>query len=219
MSFFGRIKDFFSANVNDALDKAEDPGKMANEYLRQLNEQYYEAKTQVAQAMADETRLQQKMVEAEKEVEKYQGMAEQALRSSKEDLAKQALQRKKQAERLAQQYTQQYEAQSAQVDKLQDALANLETQIGETKARRDLITAKQNRARTQESLQTTVSSMGKISAMGKIDQLEEKVDDRLAKAEALTELESNTLDNQFREMEMTSGVDSELAELKRSMGI
>jgi phage shock protein A len=213
MSFFGRIKDFFSANVNDALDKAEDPGKMANEYLRQLNEQYYEAKTQVAQAMADETRLQQKMVEAEKEVEKYQGMAEQALRSSKEDLAKQALQRKKQAERLAQQYTQQYEAQSAQVDKLQDALANLETQIGETKARRDLITAKQNRARTQESLQTTVSSMGKI------DQLEEKVDDRLAKAEALTELESNTLDNQFREMEMTSGVDSELAELKRSMGI
>jgi phage shock protein A len=219
MSFFGRIKDFFSANVNDALDKAEDPGKMANEYLRQLNEQYYEAKTQVAQAMADETRLQQKMVEAEKEVEKYQGMAEQALRSSKEDLAKQALQRKKQAERLAQQYTQQYEAQSAQVDKLQDALANLETQIGETKARRDLITAKQNRARTQESLQTTVSSMGKISAMGKIDQLEEKVDDRLAKAEALTEIESNTLDNQFREMEMTSGVDSELAELKRSMGI
>jgi phage shock protein A len=219
MSFFGRIKDFFSANVNDALDKAEDPGKMANEYLRQLNEQYYEAKTQVAQAMADETRLQQKMVEAEKEVEKYQGMAEQALRSSKEDLAKQALQRKKQAERLAQQYTQQYEAQSAQVDKLQDALANLETQIGETKARRDLITAKQNRARTQESLQTTVSSMGKISAMDKIDQLEEKVDDRLAKAEALTELESNTLDNQFREMEMTSGVDSELAELKRSMGI
>ncbi len=219
MSFFGRIKDFFSANVNDALDKAEDPEKMANEYLRQLNQQYYEAKTQVAQAMADETRLQQKMVEAEKELEKYQGMAEQALRSSKEDLAKQALQRKKQAERLAQQYTQQYEAQSDQVDKLQDALANLETQIGETKARRDLITAKQNRARTQESLQTTVNSMGKISAMDKIDQLEEKVDDRLAKAEALTELESNTLDNQFREMEMTSGVDSELAELKRSMGI
>jgi phage shock protein A len=61
--------------------------------------------------------------------------------------------------------------------------------------------------------------MGKISAMDKLEQLEEKVDDRLAKASAMTELETNTLENQFREMEMTSGVDSELAELKRSMGI
>jgi phage shock protein A len=219
MSFFGRIKDFFSANVNDALDKAEDPEKMANEYLRQLNDQFYEAKTQVAQAMADENRLQQKMVESQSEVEKYQAMAEQALRSGKEDLAKKALQRKTQAQRVATQYEQQYQAQSEQVSSLQDALANLETQIGETKARRDLIIAKKNRARTQETIQSTVSGIGKMSSMDKLDQLEDKVDDRLAKAEAAAELEAGSLENQFREMEMTSGVDSELEELKRKMGM
>ena len=219
MSFFGRIKDFFSANVNDALDKAEDPEKMANEYLRQLNDQFYEAKTQVAQAMADENRLQQKMVEAQSEVEKYQTMAEQALRSGKEDLAKKALQRKTQAQRVATQYEQQYQAQSEQVSSLQDALANLETQIGETKARRDLIIAKKNRTRTQETIQSTVSGIGKMSSMDKLDRLEDKVDDRLAKAEAAAELEAGSLENQFREMEMTSGVDSELEELKRKMGM
>ncbi len=83
MSFFGRIKDWFSATAHDTMDKVEDPEKMANEYLRQLNDQYYQAKTQVAQAMADETRLEQKMLEAQNEVEKFQGMAETALRSSK----------------------------------------------------------------------------------------------------------------------------------------
>ncbi len=217
MSFFGRIKDFFSANVNDALDKAEDPEKMANEYLRQLNDQFYEAKTQVAQAMADENRLQQKMVEAQSEVEKYQAMAEQALRSSKEDLAKKALQRKAQAQRVATQYEQQYQAQSEQVSSLQDALANLETRIGETKARRDLIIAKKNRTRTQETIQSTVSGIGKMSSMDKLDRLEDKVDDRLAKAEAAAELEAGSLENQFRDLEMTSGVDSELEELKRKM--
>jgi phage shock protein A len=220
MSFFGRIKDWFSATAHDTMDKVEDPEKMANEYLRQLNDQYYQAKTQVAQAMADETRLEQKMLEAQNEVEKFQGMAETALRSSKEDLARQALQRKTQAQRMATQYEQQFQAQSEQVDNLQKSLADLETKIGETKARRDLIVAKKNRAQTQEAIQSAVGSLGSgMSATDKFDSLEDKIDDRLAKAEAAAELESSSLENQFRDLEAESGVDSEMEELKRKMGM
>lgn len=219
MSFFGRIKDFFSAFVNDMVDKAEDPEKMANEYLRQLNDQFYEAKTQIAAAMADEKRLQQKMVEAQGEVEKCQNMAESALRGGKEDLAREALKRKTSAQNLASQYEQQYQAQSEQVDKLQQALADLETRIGETKARRDLIIAKKNRAQTQEAIQGVAGGISRANTMDKLDQLEERVDDRLAEAEARADLEAGTLENQFRDLEMTSGVDSELEELKRKMGV
>jgi phage shock protein A len=220
MSFFGRLKDIFSASAHGTLEKMEDPEKMANEYLRQLNDQYYEAKTRVAQAMADETRLQQKWTEAQKEVDKYQGMAETALRSNREDLAKQALQRKAQAQKIAQQYEQQYHSQDEQVDKLQEALADLETKIGETKARRDLIVAKKNRAKTQEAIHSTVSNMqSDVNVIEKLDRLEERIDDQLAKSEAMAQLQTDSLDQQFQELESESGVDSELAELKKKMGM
>lgn len=219
MSFLGRIKDLLSANINEMLDKAEDPEKMANEYLRQLHDQFYQAKTEVAGAMADETRLQQRLVQYQSEVEKWQGSAENALRAGKEDLAKAALVRKTQAQKLAEQYDQQYQAQSEQVDQLEEGLANLETRIAETKAKRDLIVAKKNRARTQETLQSTMQSMGRVSAMDKLDMLEGRVDDRLAQAEAMVELESSTLENQFEKLEQQSGVDAELAELKQKLGL
>jgi len=215
----GRIKDILNANVNGMLDKAEDPEKMANEYLRQLNDQYYAAKTDVASAMADETRLQQRVMQYENELADWQSKAESALRAGKEDLAKAALQRKVQAERMREQYDQQYRTQSEQVDLIQEGLANLETRIAETKSRRDLIVAKKNRAQTQETLQTTVRGLGRVTAMDKLDMLESRVDDRLARADAMTELETGSLDNQFRKLDMESGVDTELEELKKKMGL
>ncbi len=219
MSILGRIKDLMSANINSMLDRAEDPEKMANEYLRQLNEQYYEAKTNVASAMADETKLQQKMLQFQGEVDSWQTKAAAALRAGDEELAKAALNRKVQAQKMAEQYRSQYEAQSEQVDELQEALANLETRIAETKAKKELIVAKQNRAKTQEAIQSTVSGMNQVNALDKLDQLEERVDDRLAEADAMARLEGDSLESRFKDLEKQSEVDSELAELKRKMGL
>lgn len=219
MSILGRIRDLISANVNSALDKAEDPEKMANEYLRQLHDEYYEAKTSVAAAMADETKLQQKLLQHQGETDQWQAKAEAALRANDEALAKAALSRKVQAEKLTSQYKAQYEAQSEQVDQLQEALASLETRIAETKAKKELIIAKKNRAQTQEAIQSTVRGMGNASVLDKLDKLEEKVDDRLAHADAMASLEGGSLENRFRDLEKSTEVDSELAELKRKMGL
>lgn len=219
LSFLGRVKDILSSNVNDLLDQAEDPEKMANEYLRQLNDQFYTAKTEVASAMADESRLQQRMIEYQAEVEDWHSKAEMALRAGKEDLAKSALQRKSQSLKMFEQYEGQYKTQSEQVDALQEALAQLETRITETKAKRDLIIAKKNRAKTQETLQATTRRMSRVTAMDKLDMLESRIDDRLAKAEALAQLEQDTLDSQFQKLEQESGVDSELEELKKKLGM
>ncbi len=219
MSILGRIRDLIGANVNAALDKAEDPEKMANEYLRQLSDEYYDAKTNVAAAMADETRLQQRMIQHQGEADQWQSKAEAALRAGDEELAKAALGRKVQAQKLADQYKAQYEAQSSQVDQLQEALAQLETRIAETKAQKDLIIAKKNRAQTQETIQSTIKGLSGSSVGDKLDRLEDKVDDRLAQANAMAQLESGSLENRFRELEKASELDSELAELKRKMGM
>ncbi|WP_129630117.1 PspA/IM30 family protein [Candidatus Oscillochloris fontis] len=219
MSILGRIKDLVSANVNSMLDKAEDPEKMANEYLRQLTNEVYEVRTSVAAAMADETKLEQRRISSQNEVDQWQMKAEAALRAGDEELAKAALARKVQTQKLAEQYLSQEQAQEEQVAALQDALVNLETRIAEVKAKKELIIAKKNRAATQEALQRTAASMGRITAIDKLDQLEEKVDDRLAKADAMAKLEQGSLESKFRDLEKDQEIDSELAELKRRMGM
>lgn len=218
MSIFGRISDLLSANINAMLDKAEDPEKMADEYLRQLNNELYEAKTSVAAAMADAMKLNTKEAQYVAETEQWASKAEAALRANDEELAKAALSRKVQASKLAQQYKEQSDEQDRQVEELQKALVQLETRIAETKAKKELIVAKKNRAQTQEAIQRTVRGLGNISAMDKLDRLEEKVDDRLAQAEAMAKLEGGTLESKFRDLEKNQEVDAELAELKRKLG-
>jgi len=218
MSFFNRVRDLVSANLNSMLDRAEDPEKMVNEYIRQLSENLYEAKTRVAAAMADETKLHNKMVQFQAEADQWQSKAEAALRASDEDLAKQALARKLQSQKLADSYKQQYESQDQQVEELQDSLVKLEARIAEAKSRRDLIVAKRNRAETQEAIQRTVRGLSSSNAMDKLGQLESRVDDQLAQADAMTRLEKGTLESRFADLEADQELNSELEALKRKLG-
>src|SRR5688572_6448540 len=214
-----RIRDLVNANLNAMIDRAEDPEKMVNEYLRQLNDNLNEAKIAVASAMADETKLHTKMVEHQAQSDQWQSKAEAALRAAEEDLARQALARKLQAQKLADNYRQQYEAQDQQVEELQDALVKLEQRIAEARARRELIIAKRNRAETQEAIQRTVAGLGNLTAMDRLSQLEERIDDRLARADALDQLNRGTLESRFTDREHDQELDAEFAELKRRMGM
>jgi phage shock protein A len=218
MSIFSRVRDLMSANINAMLDSAEDPEKMAEEYLRQLTNELYETKTSVASAMADATKLNTKETQFGAEAEQWEAKAAAALRAGNEELAKAALSRKVQAAKLADQYRQQSDAQDEQVEQLQQALVQLETRIAETRAKKELIVAKKNRAQTQEAIQRTARGLGNISALDKLDQLEERVDDRLAQADAMSKLEGDSLENKFRDLERDQEVDNELAELKRKLG-
>lgn len=215
---FGRIRDLLSANVNAMLDSAEDPERMADEYLRQLNNELYEARTSVAAAMADATRLNTRESQYLAESEEWNRKAEAALRANDETLARGALARKVQSSKLADQYKEQSDQQDQQVEQMQQALVQLESRIAETRSKRELIIAKKNRAQTQEAIQRTARGLSDISALDKLDRLEERVDDRLAKADAMTKLEQGALENRFNDLERDQEVDSELAELKRRMG-
>ena len=218
MSLLGRVRDLVSANLNSMLDKAEDPEKMVNEYLRQLQEQLYEAKTAVASAMADETKLHNKMVTFQAEADQWQQKAEAAVRAGDDELARAALGRKTNTQKMADTYREQYEAQDEQVEQLQDALVKLESRIAEAKSKKELIIAKKNRAETQEAIQRTARGLGNVTAMDKLSQMEERVDDQLARSNAMAELEGDSLDARFEDLEQNSAIDDELAALKAKMG-
>ncbi len=217
MGLMDRMRDLVAANLNAMIDRAEDPEKMVNQYLRDLSENQYEAKTRVAAAMADETKLHNKMVQFQAEADQWQVKAEAALRAGDEDLARQALARKLQSQKLADQYKQQYESQDHQVEELQNALVKLEARIAEAKSKRDLIIAKRNRAETQEAIQRTVRGLSSTNAMDKLAQLESRVDDQLAQADAMARLEKGTLEARFADLEADQELNVEMEALRRKM--
>lgn len=218
MAIFTRIKDILSANINAMLDSAEDPERMADEYIRQLSQEELEVKSNVAEVMASATKLNRMEAQYSAESESWTTKAEAALNAGDESLAKAALTRKVGSSKLYAQYKEQSDAQEVQAEKLQDALVQLQTRIAETRSKRDMIVAKKNRAATQEAISRTVRGISAVSAMDKLDKLEERVDDRLDKADAMTKLEGDSLDNKFKDLERDTEVDSELLELKKKMG-
>jgi phage shock protein A len=219
-SLLKRIRDLVSANLHAMLDKAEDPEKMVNEYLRQMQDQLYEARTAVAAAMADENRLHRLWSSNQAMADEWEEKASSAVIADKEDLAKQALIRRRHYMQLAESYEEQYEAQDEQVEELQDALAKLEAKIAEAKTRRELIIAKKHRAETQEAIVATVRTLGNsTSAFEGLSRLEERVDERLDRAEAMAELEGGALESRFEDLDAETAAEEDLAELKKKLGM
>jgi len=219
-SLLKRMRDLISANINAMLDAAEDPEKMVNEYLRQMQDELYEAKTTVAAAMADEDKINRMWASNQALAEEWQKKAEAALQAGKEDLAKQALMRRRAYQELAENYRQQFETQQQQVEELQDALAKLEAKIAEARSRKEIIIAKKHQAETQEAIVRTVRTIGDSSrALEGLVGLEERVDDRLAKAKAMAKLEGQALETRLSDVEMEAAAEADLLELKKKMGM
>ncbi len=104
------------------------------------------------------------------------------------------------------------------MEELQNALVKLEARIAEAKSKRDLIVAKRNRAETQEAIQRTVRGLSSTNAMDKLAQLESRVDDQLAQADAMARLEKGTLEARFADLEADQELNAEMEALRRKMG-
>jgi len=218
VSILTRISTLISANINAMIDSAEDPEKMVNEYLRQMQAELSEARAATAMAMADETRLRALYEQNKSQADDWQQKAELAVQHNDDELAKEALTRKGTAQKLVDGYYAQWQAQHDQVADLRDALAKLEAKINEADAKRQLIIAKQTQASTQEAINSAMQSVQNPTADQSMDRMEQSVDDRLAKAQAVSQLQGQDLDSRFADLETQAQVDSDLAALKQKYG-
>lgn len=215
MSILTRITTLISAKINAMIDSAEDPEKMVTEYLRQMREGLSDARAATAMAMAYETRLRSQYERYKSEAEDWQRKAEMAVQADQEDLAREALTRRANAQKLSDNYQAQWESQHDQVGDLREALAKLEAKISEAETKRDLIIAKQRRAATQEAITNALQSVDGQTADASLERMETEVDQRLARAEAMAELSGQDLDSRFSDLETENQVNNDLAELKR----
>jgi phage shock protein A len=223
MGFFARLAQLIKSNLNDLVSRAEDPEKMLNQILIDMNAQLVEAKKQVAVAIADEKRLQKQFQNERAVAEEWERKAMMAVRAGDDELAKEALMRKKEHDGLAKTYEEQWQKQLAAVNQLKLALRALNNKIEEAKRKKNVLIARKRRAEAMKSIQNTMSGLNDQSAFEAFDRMAQKIDQIEAEAEASAELgeeySGDALKHRFSQLEASAGADMELEELKRKMGL
>ena len=223
MGIFSRLAQLIKSNINDLISKSEDPEKMLNQVVLDMNNQLVEAKKQVAASIADEKRLAKQAEQELANSAEWERRAMMALRAGNEDLAKEALNRKKEHDALAQTFKDQWQKQKDAVEKLKQALRMLNDKIEEAKRKKNVLIARKKRAEAQKAIQDTMSGLKDQSAFETFDRMAQKIDQLEAEAEAGEELAEeytgDVLASQFAKLEKTAGADDELLALKRKMGL
>ena len=222
MGIFARLASLIKSNLNDLISSAEDPEKMLNQVVIDMGNQLIEAKKQVAVAIADEKRLAKQAEGESAKAAEWERRAMMAIRAGDDNLAKEALQRKKEHDGLAATYQDQWSKQKKQVDQLKLALRVLNSKIEEAKRQKQVLIARQRRASAQKKIQETMAGLNNDSAFETFDRMKEKVEQMEAEADAATEMAAetgDTLAHKFGELEATQGADDELVALKQRMGL
>lgn len=220
MGILSRFATVVRSNLNALLNKAEDPTKILEQTLLDLDGAYRKAKEHVARSMADEKRLQKSLMDHQQEVKRWGARAMTAVEKGDDDLAKEALRRKKEYTRLALQFEGELSAHGANVDKLKDNLRELESKIGDIKRKKNLLISKQKRAEAQDQIYKTIEGVRSAGALDTIERMENKIEEMSALADARQEMSEefsgDALERRFAELDAAGDdVDTELLELKQ----
>ena len=214
MPIFEKLRRIFNSNINDLLDRVEDPEKILNQLLEDMQHELKEVKIQVAAAIRDGNKFEAQSKENLESAEKWEKRAIVFIQNGDDVRAREALRRKRSAEDLAAGFREQFEAQQESVSVLKDGLATLEQKIEEAKSKRALLIARQRRAEAERAIHQTVSGMSDSSALNAFDRIEDKVLDTEAEAEALSEMREPSLEEEFDKLDKKDELDDELAKLK-----
>ena len=223
MGIFSRLAQLIKSNLNDLISRSEDPEKMLNQLVLEMNSQLNEAKKQVASSIADEKRLAKQLEQEQAKAGEWEQRAMMALKNGNEELAKEALARKREHEGLATTYQEQWTKQKTAVENLKRTLRALNDKIEEAKRKKNVLIARKKRAEAQRAIQETMSGLKDTSAFETFDRMAEKIDRLEAEAEAGAELAEeytgDVLASKFAQLEKTHGTDDDLIALKRKMGM
>lgn len=217
--FFKRVKTVVSSELNSVLDRAEDPVKLLDQYMRDMAEDIREVEAAVAKQIANEKMLKRKANDASALVEKRQEQAVKAIEAGNDDLARRALQDKKDHEATAASLNESWERAKADADVLRQKLDEMKKEYNEMKLKKDSLKARAESAKTRTKINRAMSNIGSDDSRHGFERMEEKVLRYEAEAETSEDLSSasRSLDDEFKELEKDT-VDDELAALKEKLG-
>jgi phage shock protein A len=226
MGILDRFTSIIKANINEMLDKAEDPAKMVDQYLRELTEELAEVKEATAGVMAEESRTKRLVEANEKEVTKYEDLAKKALISGNEEDARVFLAKKQALEAQGEGLKAAYDAAKENASKMRLMHDKLVQDIENLRGRKEAIKAKVAVAKTQDKVNTMTSKgTSSQSAMDAFNRMEARADEMLDRSNAKAELNADPVDSvdelarKYAEAGATAAVDDELARMKAELGL
>jgi phage shock protein A len=224
MGMISRFKDIMASNINALLDKAEDPEKMIDQYLRNLNSDLGKVKAETASVMAEEKRAKRALEEAQEEVSKMETYAMKALEAGNETDARRFLEKKAANTSRASELQTAYNLAATNALQMKQMHDKLVGDIGELESRRTMLKAKLSVAKTQErinKLNDATAESGR--SLAAFDRMEDKVNRALDEANARAELDAGPKDDiedlkaKYDNSSSSADIDSELAALKARM--
>lgn len=227
MGILTRFKDIMASNINALLDKAEDPEKMIDQTLRNLNNDLGKVKSETAAVMAEETRARRELDECTAEIDKMQKYAVKAVEAGNDEDARQFLAKKGELSVKKEQLQTVYEAAAENAKKMRQMHDKLVADMNELESRRSVIKSKMAAAKAQERINNMGSSIGDAAnSISAFERMEAKANKALDQANAMAELNSSGVQKDLKDLELkysstsesTSAVEDELAALKASLG-
>jgi phage shock protein A len=219
MALMERVSTLVRANLNDLIDKAEEPEKMIKQVILDMQNQLLQVKTQVAIAIADQHLLDRKRKENQDKTAEWVRRAELAVDKKQDDLARGALERSLSYKALAENFAQQVADQTVQVENLKSALHKLEQKLAEAQAKSDVLIAQHRRARALNKAGDARLAIGNASNTAAFDRMKSKVQRNEALSQAKAELTADTMEDQLASLEKQDEVEKLLAELKSKRGL
>ena len=222
MAIFERIADILQANINDLIDKAEDPVKMVKQLILEMEGDVDEATQALGQAMGSQKLAAKELADAKAKVADWEDKAKLALRNGDEGLARKALDAKVGLDEQVAALQGSYDGITEQVDKLKDQVQTLKMKLEEARSRQNVLIARAKMAEASAGVAESISSVDTDSAFAKLDKLERKIVEQESVAEAMTEIgaaDAVATEKTFDEMAHNAAVDDELARLKGELGL
>ncbi|QYR23622.1 PspA/IM30 family protein [Paenibacillus sp. sptzw28] len=215
MSIFKRLRDLTLSNVYAMIEKAEDPVKLTDQYIRDMQEDLEDAEKAVAAQIAIEKKFKQLYEEQEALVKKRDEQAHTAAQMQNIELARRALEEKKAAEQKMNEYKTSFDQNKASADNLRSKLDEMRKQLTEMKNKRETLVARYNAAKAQAEINKSMAGFSSDTASAGMKRMEEKMLQMEAQAEASNEMNSKekSLDAEFEALGKNKAVDDELAAL------
>jgi phage shock protein A len=216
-NLFNRLGRVIGSYANSLVSAAEDPEKILDQTVIEMQEDLVKMRQASAQVIASQKQLENKYKQAQATADDWYRRAELAMSKGDEELAREALSRKKSYQENADSMKANLAEQEKAVEKLISNTRFLESKMAEAKSKKDTLKARAASAKTNKAVQDLVSGVSTSSALSAFEKMEEKVMGMEAEAEAVGMLTaSNDLEDKFKALE-GGGVDDDLAALKSKM--
>lgn len=221
MGIFQRLGDLLKSNINDLIDKAEDPEKMVKQIIIDMQQELNKSTQALGKAVSSERIAEKQYDDAARTASEWENRAKTALAAGDEELAKKALANKVKADKDAAAYKEMYDTISQQTETIRTQVEVLKSKLEEAKSRQAMLIARSQMADTQKNLAKATGGFDSSSASEKFDRMEEKIMQKEAEAQAFAEIAGQNTEtvDEFEKLEKESQVDSELERLKAEMGM